>query len=431
MRVLVVGSGGREHALAWRLQRSDAVTELFAAPGNSGTAGLGTNLPVADTDVAGIVSAAAERAIDLVVVGPETPLALGLVDHLAAADIPAFGPSRAAARLESSKSFARSVMDAAGVSGPNYRVFQTVSGALNYVDYHDHPVVVKADGLAAGKGVAMCATREDAKIAVRACMEDRVFGASGETVVIEDWLHGIEVSVFGFTDGENLSELVAATDYKRVGEGDIGPNTGGMGSFGPPDFWNAEFAHEIRQRFMLPVIRELAEGGCPYRGALYCGLMLTREGPRVLEFNCRFGDPETQAIMPRLLSDPVAAMLACANGNLDDAGPVEWSERPAVAVVMVSGGYPGHYRTGYTINGLDDDAGDSDSIVFHAGAQPAEDDSGGVVTAGGRVLAAVGLGDRVAEARERAYRRMQRISFTDAYYRRDIAATPAVEPVST
>ena len=430
MRVLVVGSGGREHALAWRLRRSDAVTELLAAPGNSGTAGLGTNLPIADTDVDGIVAAAANHAIDLVVIGPETPLALGLADRLAAAEIPAFGPSRAAARLESSKSFARSVLDAASVPGPNYRVFQTVSGALSYVDYHDRPVVVKADGLAAGKGVAMCSTREDAKIAIRACMEDRIFGTSGETVVIEDWLHGIEVSVFGFTDGENLSELVAATDYKRVGEGDVGPNTGGMGSFGPPDFWNAEFAHEIRQRFMLPVIRELEERGCPYRGALYCGLMLTREGPRVLEFNCRFGDPETQVIMPRLLSDPVAAMLACANGNLDDAAPVEWSERPAVAVVMVSGGYPGQYQTGYTINGLDDDAGDQDSLVFHAGAQPAEDDSGGVVTAGGRVLAAVGLGDRVAEARDRAYRRAQSISFIDAYYRRDIAATPAVEPVS-
>ena len=427
MRVLVVGSGGREHALAWRLAHSDAVTKLFAAPGNSGTAGLGTNLPVADADVDGMVAAAMDSDIDLVVIGPETPLALGLADRLAAAGIPAFGPSRAAARLESSKSFARSVLDAAGVPGPNYRVFQTLSGALSYVDYHDRPVVVKADGLAAGKGVAMCATREDAKIAIRACMEDRIFGASGETVVIEDWLHGMEVSVFGFTDGENLSELVAATDYKRLGEGDVGPNTGGMGSFGPPDFWNAEFAHEIRQRFMLPVIRELAERGCPYRGALYCGLMLTREGPRVLEFNCRFGDPETQVIMPRLLSDPVAAMLACANGNLADAGPVEWSERAAVAVVMVSGGYPGHYQTGYTIRGLDDDAGDSDSIVFHAGAQPAEDNSGRVLTAGGRVLACVGMGNTVPDARHRAYQRAGRISFQDAYYRRDIASISAAK----
>ena len=427
MRVLVVGSGGREHALAWRLQRSDAVSELFAAPGNSGTAGLGTNLPVADTDIEGIVATAAERAIDLVVVGPETPLALGLVDRLAAVDIPVFGPGRAAARLEASKSFARSVLDAAGVPGPNYRVFQTVSSALHYVDMHNRPVAVKADGLAAGKGVAMCATREDAKIAIRACMEDQVFGASGETVVIEDWLHGIEVSVFGFTDGEDLSPLVAATDYKRVGDGDVGPNTGGMGSFGPPEFWNDALADEVRARFMLPVIRELANRGCPYRGALYCGLMLTRDGPRVLEFNCRFGDPETQVIMPRLLSDPVATMLACATGSLADAPPVEWSPRPAVAVVMVSGGYPGPYRTGYIIDGLEDDANDLNTLVFQAGAQLADDGSGSVVTAGGRVLAAVGLGERLAEARERAYHRARGIAFADAYYRRDIAAAAGVE----
>ena len=431
MRVLVVGSGGREHALAWRLRRSDAVTELFAAPGNSGTAGLGTNLPLSDTDVDGIVAASIAHEIELVVIGPETPLALGLVDRLTAAGIPAFGPSRAAARLESSKSFARDVLDAAGVPGPNYRVFRTVAGALNYVDYHDRPVVVKADGLAAGKGVAMCATREDAKIAIRACMEARVFGSSGDTVVIEDWLPGIEVSVFGFADGDDLSALVAATDYKRVGEGDVGPNTGGMGSFGPPDFWNAEFAGEIRERFMLPVIRELADRGCPYRGALYCGLMLTREGPRVLEFNCRFGDPETQVIMPQLISDPVAAMLSCAAGTLDDVGPVEWSGRPAVAVVMVSGGYPGPYQTGYPIAGLDSaGADDPDSIIFHAGARLSDDDAGAVITAGGRVLAGVGLGDSLAYARERAYRRTQTIDFTDAYYRRDIAETASIQPVS-
>ncbi|MCY3692073.1 MAG: ATP-grasp domain-containing protein, partial [Chloroflexi bacterium] len=228
MRVLVVGSGGREHALAWRLAQSPSVGELFAAPGNSGTAGLGTNLPLSETDLDGIVAASIHHSIDLVVVGPETPLALGLSNRLDAAGIPAFGPSRAAAQLESSKSFARSVMDAAGVPGPNYRVFQNVAGALAYVQYHDAPVVVKADGLAAGKGVAMCANREDAQYAIRACMEERAFGDAGENVVIEDWLHGPEVSVFGFTDGDNLSPVVAATDYKRIGEGGAGANTGGM-----------------------------------------------------------------------------------------------------------------------------------------------------------------------------------------------------------
>ena len=427
MRVLVVGSGGREHALAWRLAQSPSVDELFAAPGNSGTAGLGINLPISDTDLDGIVAAATDHCIDLVVVGPETPLALGLSNRLDAAGIPAFGPGRAAAQLESSKSFARSVMDAAGVPGPNYRVFQNLSGALSYVQYHDAPVVVKADGLAAGKGVAMCANREDAQYAIRACMQERAFGDAGETVVIEDWLHGPEVSVFGFTDGENLSPVVAATDYKRIGEGGAGPNTGGMGSYGPPHYWNDELAETIRQDFMLPVIRELDRRGARYRGALYCGLMLTDAGPRVLEFNCRFGDPETQVIMPRLLSDPAEVMLACATGSLTDIEPVLWSNRPAVAVVMVSDGYPGAYQTGYPIAGLEDDA-DADTLVFHAGAR-LDDDATTALTAGGRVLACVGMGDTVHDARDRAYQRAGRISFDGAYYRRDIAAEAVNTPV--
>ena len=421
MRVLVVGSGGREHALTWRLAQSPSVGEIFVAPGNSGTAQLGDNLPVTDTDIDGIVATATGHAIDLVVVGPETPLALGLSDCLNAAGIPAFGPGRAAAQLESSKSFARSVMDAAGVLGPNYRVFQNVAGALNYVQHHDAPVVVKADGLAAGKGVAMCANREDAQYAIRACMEERAFGDAGETVVIEDWLHGPEVSVFGFADGENISPVVAATDYKRIGEGGTGPNTGGMGSYGPPDFWNDELARTIREDFMLPVIRELARRGARYRGALYCGLMLTDAGPRVLEFNCRFGDPETQAIMPQLLSDPAEVMLACATGNLADTDPVRWSSRPAVAVVMVSSGYPGAYRTGYPISGLGEDSDQTDTLVFHAGAR-LDDDRETILTAGGRVLACVGMGDTVQDARDRAYQRADRVSFEGAYYRRDIAA---------
>ncbi len=421
MRVLVVGSGGREHALAWRLTQSQSVSELFAAPGNSGTAALGENLPLADTDVGGIVSAALQRSVDLVVVGPETPLALGLCDRLQAEGIPAFGPSRAAARLESSKSFARSVMDAAGVPGPNYRVFQSVSAALNYVQHYDHPVVVKADGLAAGKGVAMCANREDAMYAIRSSMEERAFGVAGETVVIEDWLEGPEVSVFGFTDGVELSPVVAATDYKRIGEGGVGPNTGGMGSYGPPHFWTDELAETVQQDFMLPVIRELARRGTPYRGALYCGLMITDAGPRVLEFNCRFGDPETQVIMPQLLSDPVEVMLACSTGSLADVDPVKWSDRPAMAVVMVSDGYPGTYETGFPLFGLAEGDWDPGSVVFHAGARVA-DDGDNVLTAGGRVLACVGIADELGDARDRAYRRAAQISFDGAYYRRDIGA---------
>ena len=296
------------------------------------------------------------------------------------------------------------------------------------MQYHDAPVVVKADGLAAGKGVAMCANREDAQYAIRACMEERTFGDAGETVVIEDWLHGPEVSVFGFTDGENLSAVVAATDYKRIGEGGAGPNTGGMGSYGPPHYWNDELAETVREDFMLPVIGELARRGARYRGALYCGLMLTDAGPRVLEFNCRFGDPETQVIMPRLLSDPAEVMLACATGSLADIETVRWSNRPAVAVVMVSDGYPGAYQTGFSITGLHEGDGGDNAMVFHAGAR-LSDDATTVLTAGGRVLACVGMGDTVQDARDRAYRQAGRISFDGAYYRRDIAAEAVNSPV--
>ncbi len=428
MRVLVVGSGGREHALAWRLAQSPSVDEIFSAPGNSGTAQLGQNLPVADNDVEGIAAATVEQSIELVVVGPEIPLALGLVDRLRTAGIPTFGPSRPAARLESSKSFARSVMDSAGVPGPDYRVFHNISGALSYVQYHDRPVVVKANGLAAGKGVTMCANREDAQYAIRACMEERTFGDAGDTVVIEDWLHGPEVSVFGFTDGASLSTVVAATDYKRIGEGGAGPNTGGMGSYGPPQYWNDGLSEVIREDFMLPVIREMDRRGARYRGALYCGLMLTDDGPRVLEFNCRFGDPETQAVMPQLVSDPAEIMLACAVGNLDEVDPVVWSNRPAVAVVMVSKGYPGAYQTGYPIAGLQDSI-DDDTLVFHAGARLG-DDGDTVLTAGGRVLACVGTGDTVEEARDRAYRRASQLSFEGSYYRRDIASEAINLPIT-
>lgn len=429
MRVLVVGSGGREHALAWRLARSPRVTEIFAAPGNSGTASLGINLPIAETDIDGLATAAADRSVDLVVAGPEVPLSLGLTDRLGVAGIPCFGPSRAAARLESSKSFAREVLDAARVTSPEYRVFRSASAALAYAEHRNRPLVVKADGLAAGKGVAMCANLEEAKTAIARCMQDRVFGDAGDAVVIEEWLHGPEVSVFGFTDGENLSPVVAATDYKRVGEGDTGPNTGGMGSYGPPAFWDETLAERIRSEIMLPVIREMASRGSPYRGALYCGLMLTDDGLRVLEFNCRFGDPETQAIMPRLVSDPMEAMMVCATGRLTDAPPVEWADQPAVAVVMVSGGYPGSYETGLEIHGLDDNSrGGADSLVFHAGVRNAEDESGRLLTSGGRVLACVGRGDDVKQARDRAYRRAAEISFDGAHYRRDIADLPAAQP---
>ena len=417
MKVLLVGSGGREHALAWRLKRSPRLTDLWVAGGNAGTAQVATNLKVNPEDVAAVADAARSLGVDLVVVGPEQPLADGLVDRLGSIGIPAFGPSRAAAQLEASKSFARQVMQDAGIPSPEYRVFRDRYLALDFLHSHRGQVVVKADGLAAGKGVALCSSTEEAVIAVMGCMDDRIFGAAGDIVVIEEWLRGAEVSVFGFSDGENVSNLVAACDYKPIGEGDTGPNTGGMGSFTPPVFWNPQLAEEVSRTIMEPIIGAMAQQDAPYRGMLYAGLMFTQSGPKVLEFNCRFGDPETQVILPLLESDPIEVMTACIEGNLSQT-PVCWGAQAHLGVVMVSGGYPGPYATGLEITGLNEE--DSDTIVFQAGTQLTADNGGRVVTSGGRVLTVVGRGDSLPQAREAAYRRVEQIHFQNVYYRRDI-----------
>ena len=427
MKVLIVGSGGREHALAWRLKRSPRVSEIWVAGGNSGTSLLATNVAVSPEDVPAVAELAREISVDLVVVGPEQPLVDGLMDRLAEAGILAFGPSQAAARIEASKSFARKVMQDAGVPGPEYRVFYEQSAAVDFLARHGSSVVIKADGLAAGKGVALCPGPEEAVLAVKGCMEDRIFGAAGDAVVVEEWLQGTEVSVFAFVDGEDLSTPVAACDYKQVDDGDQGPNTGGMGSFVLPPFWDGELADEVTQSILKPTVQRMAELGCPYKGVLYAGLMFTDDGPRVLEFNCRFGDPETQVILPLLESDPVEAMLACVEGNLPKT-QVCWGGRPHVGVVMVSGGYPGAYETGKEISGLDMGCGapdiegvGSETLVFHAGAANVDDGSGSrVVTSGGRVLTVVGSGDTIEEARAVAYRRVQSIHFENGRYRSDI-----------
>ena len=342
LNVLIVGSGGREHALAWRIARSPSLTRLWVAPGNYGTASIATNLPTGSS-VDELVAAAREVAADLVVVGPEAPLADGLVDALSAVGIPAFGPTAAAARLESSKSFAREIAREAGVPQPDFQVFTKEATALGFLGGNPGPWVVKADGLAAGKGVVVCDDEAQAAGAVQACMSARAFGDAGSTVLLEERLVGREVSVFALTDGERISPLVAACDYKRLGDGDRGPNTGGMGSYSPPEFWTPELSEKVEESIIRPVIERMAERGTPYRGVLYAGLMLTDEGPKVLEFNCRFGDPETQVLMPRLASDPLTAMLACAEGRLDPSS-VEWDDRHFVGVVMASGGYPDNTR---------------------------------------------------------------------------------------
>ena len=415
MNVLVVGNGGREHALAWRISRSPSLTRLWVAPGNYGTAQIATNLPVG-ARVDDLVAAARQVSADLVVVGPEAPLAQGLADRLTEAGIPVFGPTLAAARLESSKSFAREVMRQAQVPGPEFAVFTEEAAALEFLRRNHGPWVVKADGLAAGKGVVVSDDETQAAEAVRASMSGRAFGDAGATVLLEERLVGREVSVFAFTDGEHVSPLVAACDYKRLCDGDDGPNTGGMGSYSPPRFWTPELRNVVVRTIMGPVISAMAEAGTPYRGVLYAGLMLTDKGPRVLEFNCRFGDPETQTLMPRLISDPIKVMLACAEGNLQKVD-VRWDDRCHVGVVMASGGYPDHYETGIEITGLGC-AEEKDALVFTAGVAP---DSGNrPITAGGRVLTAVGGGANIAEARERAYERLGRITFDGAFWRRDI-----------
>jgi len=418
---LIVGSGGREHALAWRISQSSTLTRLWVAAGNAGTAALGENFSIRSNDVDGLVEAAQKTKTDLVIVGPEAPLALGLANRLDDLGIPVFGPSQAAAQIEASKGFALDLMKEVGVPCPEFHIFTDQTSALDHLKSHQGPVVVKADGLAAGKGVLLCQNSEQGAAAVRECMSDRAFGEAGDTVVLEEYLSGPEVSVFAFCDGENLSPLVAACDYKRLEDGNHGPNTGGMGSFAQPDFWNAELAAQIEQTIMRPVLQAMAERGSPYKGVLYAGLMLTGAGPKVLEFNCRLGDPETQVVMPLLASDPLELMLACAEGNLGQT-QVRWETKSYVGVVMVSGGYPNQYETGFEISGLDID-GPEDTMVFHAGTQLGDGGASGLpVTAGGRVLTVVGGGNSIESAREGAYSRLKQISFKNARWRRDISA---------
>ena len=419
MKVLIVGSGAREHALAWRISQSQNLTSLWVADGNAGTSRFATNVPVKPEDVDGILASARSLAVDLVVVGPEVPLALGLVDRLEDLGIPAFGPTRAAAQIEASKSFALEVMTDARVPCPDFHVFQDQGDALTFLEKHSGPLVVKADGLAAGKGVSLCQTAEESAAAVRACMTSGDFGEAGMTVVFEEMLTGPEVSVFAFCDGTRISELATACDYKRLEDGNRGPNTGGMGSFAPADLWSSGLAEEVNRTIMLPVVQAMAERGTPYKGVLYAGIMLTPDGPKVLEFNCRLGDPETQVVLPLLESDPLEVMMACHQGGLSKT-PVEWSAKHHAGVVMVSGGYPGSYQTGFEISGLALEE-EEDTLVFHAGTLLEHAGrTSRVVTNGGRVLTVVGSGDSLAQARVRAYDRLRQISFQGAFYRTDI-----------
>ncbi|MDQ3451424.1 MAG: phosphoribosylamine--glycine ligase [Actinomycetota bacterium] len=418
MRVLVLGGGGREHALCWALARAPSVDAVLCAPGNVGIAEVAELHDVDPTDTAMVRELAVREGIDLVIVGPEAPLVAGVVDSLQAADIPVFGPTSEAARIESSKVFAKDVMAAAGVPTARHWAGNDAQSARAALRDFDQPYVVKADGLAAGKGVRICVDEAEAGEALTELMIDQLMGAAGSTVLIEEFLEGPEVSVFGLCDGSDVVVLAPAQDFKRVGAGDTGPNTGGMGAYCPYPLDQAAL-DGLRDGVFRPVLAELAVRGASYVGVLYAGLVLAADGPKVLEFNARFGDPETQALLPRLSSDLAEVLAACAAGRLASTPAPRWDERSAVTVVLASGGYPAEYRTGKPISGLDEAAAMDGALVFHAGTRL---DGDQVVTAGGRVLAVTGLADTVGQAREIAYAAADRIDFDGMQRRDDIAA---------
>ncbi|TVQ99359.1 MAG: phosphoribosylamine--glycine ligase [Desulfovibrionales bacterium] len=418
MRILLVGSGGREHALAWKLGQSPLVEKLLIAPGNPGTAGTGENLPITDDDIPGLVRAAKEHKVDLVVPGPELPLVLGLKDALVNAGIACFGPSAFCARLEGSKVFAKNMMRKAGIPTADFQVFEEAYAAKEYAKKHSLPMVIKADGLAAGKGVIIAKTREEAINAIDAIMVQRVFDAAGERLIIEEALVGEEASLLAFCDGKTVVPLPSAQDHKPVGENDTGPNTGGMGAYSPAPILSEGLLAEMTERTITPMIRLLAEKGQPYQGVIYAGLMFTANGPYVLEYNVRFGDPECQPLMVRLKSDLAEIMDACCTKRLANV-PVQWSRKTGLCVVLAAPGYPGTYPKGMAISGLDQATAMPGVTVFQAGTAQ---DGDRIVTSGGRVLGVTALAPDLASARSTAYQAADLIDFDGKYLRRDIGA---------
>jgi phosphoribosylamine--glycine ligase len=419
MKVIVVGGGGREHALAWKLGQSPDVDEVICAPGNAGTASLGRNEPVGAEDIEGQIALAAKEKPGLVVIGPEVPLSMGLADRLEEIGIPAFGPKKAAARIEASKAFSKELMEEAGIPNAAFGVFGDPAEAKRFARERGGAWAVKADGLAAGKGVIICPDPASAEGAISEIMEDRAFGDAGALCLVEEFLEGEEASLLAFVDGKNAVLMPSAQDHKPIGEGDTGPNTGGMGAYSPAPVLTPELEQRALKEVIQPAVDALAKRGAPYQGILYAGLMIKDNGIKVLEFNCRFGDPECQPLLMRMDSDLLPVLMACAGGDLSGVD-VTFALGAAACVVMASGGYPGSYRKGDIIHGLDEAGAVEGAAIFHAGT--AVDDQGRALTSGGRVLGVTARGGDIRSAIERAYEAANLIHWEDAYYRKDIGA---------
>ena len=417
MKVLVVGSGGREHALVRSLMRSPEITALYCAPGNAGIACDAVCLPVKATDIDGMVLAARENGIDFAVVAPDDPLVMGMVDRLEAEGIPCFGPNADAAIIEGSKVFSKGLMKKYGIPTADYEVFDSPEAALGYIkEKGRYPAVVKANGLALGKGVVIAQNEQEAADALHSIMEDKIFGASGNKVVVEEFLTGPEVSVLAFTDGKTIRPMVSSMDHKRALDGDEGLNTGGMGTVAPNPFYTKDIADVCMRDIFLPTVRAMRSEGRPFKGCLYFGLMLTPDGPKVIEYNCRFGDPETQVVLPLLETDLFSVMRAVRDERLAELD-IRWKNGAAACVIAASGGYPVSYKKGYAIDGLDENGQRPDAEIFHAGTARAD---GRFVTAGGRVLGVTCTADTLSEALDRSYSAIEKLGFTDMHFRRDI-----------
>ena len=416
MRILVVGGGGREHALCWAIANSPLCDQLFCAPGNAGIAGIAECVPISAEDIEALVAYAVDKAIDFVVVGPEAPLVAGLADRLNEASIKVFGPSAAAAQLEGSKAYMKDMLAKSGVPTAAYGRFTNAERAKAYITEQGVPIVVKADGLAAGKGVILCDTIVDAHAAVDTMMADKAFGDAGNEIVVEEFLEGEEASFFVLVDGTHALPLASAQDHKAVGDGDIGPNTGGMGAYSPAPVMTAALETEVMDSIIMPSVKAMADAGARYVGVLYAGLMITKAGPKLLEYNVRFGDPECQVLMMRLRSDILPALIAASDGHLSKFG-LRWHDDAALVVVMAANGYPGSYNKGSVIHGLSAINSNKDTVIFHSGTQVNE---GKIIAAGGRVLGITAMGRSVTEAQRKAYAVVDTIEWPEGFCRKDI-----------